>query len=139
MCISGLLHVGDEVLEVEGRSVTGKTPDEVVQMLVSNYLLKNLMQILICPEKAIALLILINRLKLRTRKVVGDCMTFVLIRMRVSRQFCQRGFKFGNVFFLYFFYIFLYFFFFNFLVDEGRGGSNTTISWPSSASQRNAI
>ena len=35
MCISGLLHVGDEVLEVEGRSVTGKTPDEVVQMLVS--------------------------------------------------------------------------------------------------------
>ena len=33
-CITGLLHVGDEVLEVEGRSVTGKTPDEVVQMLV---------------------------------------------------------------------------------------------------------
>ena len=32
--LTGLLHVGDEVLEVEGRSVTGKTPDEVVQMLV---------------------------------------------------------------------------------------------------------
>ena len=30
----GLPHVGDEVLEVEGRSVSGKTPDEVVQMLV---------------------------------------------------------------------------------------------------------
>ena len=46
MCTSGLLHVGDEVLEVEGRSVTGKTPDEVVQMLVSNYLLKNINQMI---------------------------------------------------------------------------------------------
>ena len=52
MCILGLLHVGDEVLEVEGRSVTGKTPDEVVQMLVSKCLLKKIMQILICPEKS---------------------------------------------------------------------------------------
>ena len=33
----GLLHVGDEVLAVEGRSVTGKTPDEVVQMLVRTH------------------------------------------------------------------------------------------------------
>ncbi|XP_053385588.1 MAGUK p55 subfamily member 7-like isoform X2 [Mercenaria mercenaria] len=30
---SGLLHIGDEILEVAGKSVRDKTPDEVVQML----------------------------------------------------------------------------------------------------------
>lgn len=30
---SGLLHVGDEILEIEGVSVRDKTPDEVVQLL----------------------------------------------------------------------------------------------------------
>lgn len=34
---SGLLHIGDEILEVAGKSVRDKTPDEVVQMLVSSY------------------------------------------------------------------------------------------------------
>ena len=39
--------------------------------------------------------------------------------MRGSRQFCQRGSNFDNVFF------------FSFLVDEGRKDPNTTISGPS--------
>ena len=43
--------------------------------------------------------------------------------MRGSRKFCQMGSNFDN---------FL-------LVDEGREDPNTTISGPSSASQRNAI
>ena len=47
-----------------------------------------------------------------------------------SRKFCQRG---GGPNLTMFFFCFV------FLVDEGREDSNTTISGPSSARQRNAI
>lgn len=33
---SGLIHVGDEVIEVNGINVEGKTPGDVLQILVSN-------------------------------------------------------------------------------------------------------
>jgi MAGUK p55 subfamily member 3/7 len=32
---SGLIHVGDEVIEVNGINVEGKTPTDVLQILVS--------------------------------------------------------------------------------------------------------
>lgn len=32
---SGLIHVGDEVIEVNGINVEGKTPNDVLQILVS--------------------------------------------------------------------------------------------------------
>ena len=50
------------------------------------------------------------------------------LRMRGSRKFCQRGPTLT-------FYSFIFYFFF----DEGREDSNTTISGPSTARQRNAI
>lgn len=34
---SGLIHVGDEVIEVNGINVEGKTPNDVLTILVSNY------------------------------------------------------------------------------------------------------
>ena len=51
--------------------------------------------------------------------------------MRGFRKFYQRGSKFDNVFFFFFFFFF-------FLMSGGRI-SNTTISRPLSARQRNAI
>lgn len=33
---SGLIHVGDEVIEVNGINVEGKTPNDVLAILVSN-------------------------------------------------------------------------------------------------------
>lgn len=33
---SGLIHVGDEVCEVNGINVEGKTPNDVLKILVSN-------------------------------------------------------------------------------------------------------
>ena len=47
--------------------------------------------------------------------------------MHGSRELCQRGSNFDNVFCLFV------------LVDEGREDQNTTLSGPSSARQRNAI
>lgn len=38
---SGLIHVGDEVVEVNGISVEGKTPNDVLKILVS-FLLFNI-------------------------------------------------------------------------------------------------
>lgn len=35
---SGLIHVGDEVCEVNGVSVEGKTPNDVLKILVSNFI-----------------------------------------------------------------------------------------------------
>ena len=35
---SGLIHVGDEVVEVNGINVEGKTPNDVLAILVSYYL-----------------------------------------------------------------------------------------------------
>lgn len=34
---SGLIHVGDEVIEVNGINVEGKTPNDVLLILVSNH------------------------------------------------------------------------------------------------------
>lgn len=34
---SGLIHVGDEVVEVNNINVEGKTPNDVLSILVSNY------------------------------------------------------------------------------------------------------
>ena len=50
------------------------------------------------------------------------------MNMRGSRKFCQKGYKFDNVFFL-----------FLFLVDEGIEDLNTAINGPSLTRQRNAI
>lgn len=36
---SGLIHVGDEVCEVNGINVEGKTPNDVLKILVSNNIL----------------------------------------------------------------------------------------------------
>lgn len=35
---SGLIHVGDEVVEVNGICVEGKTPNDVLKILVSIYI-----------------------------------------------------------------------------------------------------
>ena len=47
----------------------------------------------------------------------------MIVSMRGSRKFCQRGSKFDNIF----------------LIDKGIEDTNTAINGPSSARQRNAI
>ena len=54
--------------------------------------------------------------------------------MRRSRTFCQRGFNFENVFF-----VFVVVFGGGFFVDEGIYDPNITINGPSLARQRNVI
>lgn len=36
---SGLIHVGDEIQEVNGFAVEGKTPNDVLKLLVANNIL----------------------------------------------------------------------------------------------------
>jgi len=38
VCVVGLLHVGDEILEVAGKSVRDQTPNQVVHMLVGYFI-----------------------------------------------------------------------------------------------------
>jgi C-terminal processing protease CtpA/Prc len=45
---SGLIHVGDEVCEVNGINVEGKTPNDVLKILVSNIISPVLLLLMSC-------------------------------------------------------------------------------------------
>lgn len=44
LCVEGLIHVGDELKEVNGIPVDDKKPEEIIRILVKTHLL-----IYVCP------------------------------------------------------------------------------------------
>lgn len=58
---SGLIHVGDEVVEVNGLNVEGKTPADVLNILVRHItLVEGLLRLLIFLSKTPKALLLLN-------------------------------------------------------------------------------